>query len=99
MKLYLFIFLILASCANNQHSVYVAKNARYKYGEHDIKEWNNFFIGGYFQDSTTDAYQLCNARGFTSVEAVITEQRWFQNLIGGLAFGLYTPRMTYIWCK
>ncbi len=92
--------LLLAGCANTQHNIHVSNNSGYStnYDTIDYKEWNHFFIGGIFQDSDVDAANICASKG-KKVQKVVVEQRWYQNLITGLTFGLYMPRSTYVWCE
>ena len=92
--------LLLAGCANTQHNIFVNKNADYNvnYNTIDYKQTDNFFIGGIFQDSDVNAGSICASKG-KKVAKVIVEQRWYQNLITGLTFGLYMPRSTYVWCE
>jgi len=86
--------------SSNQHTIFISKNMKYNYKHPDAIDHNHFFVGGVFQESQTDAYQLCVNKGFADVETVITESRWYHPLILGLTFLVYIPpRITYIWCK
>ena len=92
--------LATTSCAATQHTIRVSDNAKMNssinYDEVDYEETNHFFLGGYFQESSTDATKVCPAG--KKPAKIVTEQRWYQSLIGMLTFGGYTPRKTYVIC-
>lgn len=103
MKRGLFIVSILffTSCANSQHNLIVSQKVAINFDK-DVPNadiTNHFFLGGIFQSEETDTYAICNSKGFSKVEAVVTEQRWYQSFLHFASFGIYSPRKTYIWCK
>ena len=92
--------LATTSCAATQHTIRVSDNAKMNssinYDEVDYEETNHFFLGGYFQESSTDATKVCPAG--KKPAKIVAETRWYQSLIGMITFGGYTPRKTYVIC-
>ena len=90
----------VAGCASTQHTIRVADNvpmnSSIDYKKVDYEETNHFFLGGVFQESSTDASRVCPAG--KKPAKLVAETRWYQSLIGMITFGIYTPRKTYVVC-
>jgi hypothetical protein len=98
-SLILLSLLFTVSCANNMHTYQVKQGVRMDYDKPDAKSWDHFFIAGLLQESEKSAVQMCKDKGFNEPTYIVSEQRWFQSLISGLTWGIYTPRITYVWCN
>ena len=90
----------ITGCASTQHTIRVSDKAKMNssinYDGVDYEETNHFFLGGVFQESSTDAANVCPAGKVPA--KIIAETRWYQSLIGMLTIGFYTPRKTYVIC-
>ena len=96
-SLFLLFFIFATSCANNAVHVKMSKSSVNTFSaQSDDYVWHNFWFVGWFQDKGVDAEKVCRNRG--GVAATVTEQRWFQALMGMATFGIYSPRITYIYC-
>ncbi len=94
---FIFLLIFLTACANNAVHVRTNKSSVDTFSAtSDDYVWHHYFLSGIFQESGVDAEKVCRNR--SGVAAVVNEQRWFQSLIGALTFGIYTPRVTYIYC-
>ncbi len=89
---------IFIGCANNQHTVYLKNGYRVSYDKHYAEETNQFIFGGLFQNKITDACVMCIDKGFDFVTGVVAEQRWYHTALTFLTLGVYSPRITYVWC-
>ena len=91
---------VLTGCASTQHTIRVSENTQMNssinYDKVDYEETNHFFLGGIFQESSTDASKVCPAG--KKPAKIVAETRWYQSLIGMLTCGGYTPRKTYVIC-
>lgn len=55
-----------------------------------------FFISGLGQSTLVDAAEVCGGAG--QVARVETEMTVLDSILGGLTFGIYTPRTARVYC-
>ncbi len=82
----------LVSCATQQFTVNDSS-----LGIERKNKLDNFFIGGIGQDVQTNAADLCN--GSENVVRVESQFTFINSLIGGLSWGIWTPRQGRVYCK
>ena len=58
------------------------------------QEWDNQFLWGLVPTSKHDAYQICGG----DVEIVGTKMSFWQGVLNGVTYGLYSPRTYQIQC-
>ena len=97
----LFFLFLLSNCANNAVHTTVNKSSINPLSngfstKSDDQIWHNFVFFGWFQEKGVDAEKICRNRG--GVALTTTEQRWYQSFIASLTFGIYSPRVTYVYC-
>ncbi len=63
----------------------------------DYKEWDHLFVFGLFPTAKHDAYKMCSNKG--GVELVATKLQFWQGVLGGITYGIYTPRTYIVHCK
>ncbi len=61
-----------------------------------LEESQPFFISGLGQDTLVDAAEVCGGAG--QVARVETEMTVLDSILGGLTFGIYTPRTARVYC-
>jgi len=63
----------------------------------DKEESQTFFISGIGQQQEIDAAKVCG--GVDKIAKVESELTFVDGLLGGITFGIYTPRTARIYCS
>ena len=81
----------LMSCATQTFTV------RSGGGTQTMDNAQTFFISGIGQEQIVDAAKICG--GEENVVKVQNKLTFLNALIGGLTFGIYTPRQSRVYCR
>ena len=63
----------------------------------DYKDWDHMFLFGMFPTGKHDAAKMCENKG--GVELVSTKLQFWQGVLAGITYGIYTPRIFIVQCK
>jgi hypothetical protein len=58
---------------------------------------HSFFVEGIGQEKMVDAASVCG--GADKVQKVQTKLTFWNGFLGGITFGIYTPRTAMVYCK
>lgn len=84
---------VLSACSTQRFNLGNSENIRTP----AANELQVFFISGIGQTRQIDAAAIC--RGASKVVAVEFQQSLLDSIIGGVTFGLITPRTAKVYCK
>ena len=84
--------LTLTSCATQTFQINKGNTSVAK-----VDKAQSFFVSGIGQSQEIDAADVCG--GADKVVKVETEMTFLNGFLGGLTFGLYTPRQARVYCK
>jgi hypothetical protein len=91
------IALLMTSCYKQQFKVdQNAKGVEMK-ANPNYSGWNHIFLWGLVPTVKQDASQMCKDSG--GVAFVGTEMSFVQGLLGGITYGIYSPRTYNIQCN
>lgn len=83
---------LLSSCATQRF--YVSDNP--VKGDADQDKMHHFFVGGIGQTQEINAKKVCKGKDVSHVE---TQLSFLDGLLGGITYGIYTPRTAKVYCK
>lgn len=86
---------MLSSCAT-QRFVLSENPVSSETNEAQVDKMQHFFVGGIGQTKTINVREVCKGKEVSHVE---TQLSFFDGLLRGLSYGIYTPRTAKVYCK
>jgi hypothetical protein len=85
------------SCSTQRFSVNPSVKREEPSKNPHFTQWSHFFVWGIGQTDFTNAAQMCKDNG--GVDFVETKLTFAQGLIGGITYGIYSPRNISVYCN